>query len=252
MDFMLAQATAVFLVFCRVGCAIMLLPGFGSPRIPMTVRLFLALVISAAIAASLPELSVPNLLEQSPLSLLSLIGQELAIGLFVGAMGSFFIHGVRLAGDTIANSIGLGGIPGVPIEGNDPTGHIASLLTLSVTLAIFAADFHLQAIAALAETYTVSPMGIGLDTQMMMSGMSNALRDAFLLSLQLASPFVAFSLLSNLILGLVGRLAPKVSIYFSVTGFMALFGLWLLIVVAPNTASLSARSYGSWLEGLVQ
>jgi flagellar biosynthesis protein FliR len=251
-DLVFQQGMAVALVFCRIGSAMMLLPGFGSPRIPMTVRLYLGLAISAALAAQLPSPSSSLLTLQQPLVALQLIGQEVIVGFFIGAMGSLFIHGVRLTGDVVSNCIGLGGIPGVPIEGYDPSGHISSLLTLTVTMAIFATDLHLQSIAALADTYSVSSIGAGLEADVIMAGISETLRDAFLLSLQLASPFIAFSLLSNLILGFVGRIAPKVSIYFSVTGLMALFGLWLLIIVAPNTASLGARSYGVWIEGLVQ
>ena len=33
---------ATFLIFCRVGTCLMLMPGFSSPRVPMRVRLFLA------------------------------------------------------------------------------------------------------------------------------------------------------------------------------------------------------------------
>ncbi|MGO4781228.1 flagellar biosynthetic protein FliR, partial [Lysobacter sp. 2RAB21] len=40
----------VFLIFCRVGAGMMMAPGLSSSRIPMNVRLFLALTVSLAVS----------------------------------------------------------------------------------------------------------------------------------------------------------------------------------------------------------
>ena len=45
---------AMFAAFCRIGACFMLLPGFGTVRVPMQVRLFVAIAISFAL---LPILS---------------------------------------------------------------------------------------------------------------------------------------------------------------------------------------------------
>ena len=38
-----------FILFCRVGGCLMLMPGFSSPRVPMMVRLFLCFAITLAL-----------------------------------------------------------------------------------------------------------------------------------------------------------------------------------------------------------
>ena len=53
-----ADTFTIFLVFCRVGGAIMLLPGFGEVFVPARVRLMIALaitlVLTPLVAPSLP------------------------------------------------------------------------------------------------------------------------------------------------------------------------------------------------------
>ena len=41
---------ATFLIFCRIGTCLMLMPGFSSPRVPVRVRLFLAVAVTLALA----------------------------------------------------------------------------------------------------------------------------------------------------------------------------------------------------------
>ena len=37
-----ATVLAAFLIFCRIGACLMLMPGFSSARVPLQVRLFVA------------------------------------------------------------------------------------------------------------------------------------------------------------------------------------------------------------------
>ena len=41
---------ALFLIFCRIGTCLMLMPGFSSSRIPAQVRLFLSFAITLALS----------------------------------------------------------------------------------------------------------------------------------------------------------------------------------------------------------
>jgi flagellar biosynthetic protein FliR len=239
--------TLAFLVFCRVGPAVMLLPGFSSPRIPVMIRLFLALVLALALApvASAQSPALPNLQDTGQFA--SIIGKEFALGLAIGATGSLLIHAARFAGDVISSCIGLAGIPGQPIDSNEPLGQIASLLTLSTTLIIFVSGLHLIAIGALGGTYTSLPIGelpaMGTIAQSYVSFASST----SLLALQVASPFIAFSLLSNLIVGIFGRLTPKISLYFSAVGIIAVVGIALFAVSVHSSVTLFGGKYEAWL-----
>lgn len=244
---LLDHFTLVFLVFCRVGPAIMLLPGFSSPRIPVMIRLFLALVLSLALApmASAQGAVRPNLQDTGLFA--STVAKEFALGLAIGATGSLLIQAARFAGDVISSCIGLAGIPGQPVDGNDPLGQIASLLALSVTLIIFASGLHLMAIGALGRTYVSLPIGQLPEMANLAASFVSVASSAFLLALQVASPFIALSLLSNLVVGLFGRLTPKISLYFSAVGIIAVIGIALLAVSVHSSVMLFGGRYESWL-----
>jgi flagellar biosynthetic protein FliR len=240
-------ALLAFMVFCRIGTAIMLLPGFSSPRIPVPVRLFLALVLSLAVAPLvsmldpvLPDMNRPDVFAAA-------IGREFVLGLAIGATGSLLIHAARFAGDVISSSIGLGGIPGQPVDSQDPLGQIATLLAMSMTLFIFASGLHLAAVQALIRSYSTLPMGNLPDPSVLVQSYVSFARDSFLLALQVASPFIAFSLLSNFVVGLIGRLTPKISLYFSAVGVIAVVGLALFAISVNYSLTLFADKYGSWL-----
>ena len=73
-----------FIVFCRIGARLMLVPGFSSVTIPAQVRLFVALVTTFALAPLLTSTLRPLLADAMPLALAFLICSELLIGSVIG------------------------------------------------------------------------------------------------------------------------------------------------------------------------
>jgi flagellar biosynthetic protein FliR len=241
-------AILAFVVFCRVGAALMLLPGFSSPRIPVMVRFFLALALSFSLAPFVAEQA-----QQSPGSLaanelVTVLVREVVIGLAIGATGALIVHGARLAGDVISSSIGLGGIPGQPVDANEPLGQLAALFTLAITMFIFASGLHLVALRGLIGTYSSLPVGTLPPIDSVVQSYVRFARDTSLLALQIASPFLALSLLCNFIVGLLGRMTPKLSLYFSALGLIAVVGIALLAVSAQSALNLFGDFYLSWLN----
>ena len=94
-----ADLFSLVLVFARIGSAIMLLPGFGevyvSGRIRLIIALALTLVITPVVGTHLPDLP------KGPLELFVLIGSEVLIGLFLGALARFLVSSLHVAGVVI-------------------------------------------------------------------------------------------------------------------------------------------------------
>ena len=101
-----AEVFVLFMVFVRVGAALMLVPGFGEVSVPRTIRLALAialsLVIGPGVSADFPAL--PG----SPVALLVLIAGEAAVGVLMGAAARLTMSGLQVAGTVIAFQSGLG------------------------------------------------------------------------------------------------------------------------------------------------
>ena len=236
-----------FFIFCRVGTAFMLLPAFSSTRFPIFVRIIIAIAISVSF--------VPYLAGQAPRveallasggGLLALI-TEMAAGLAIGFAGYCYLHAVRFAGIFITNMIGLAGIPGQPIEGSEPSSHVSNLLNLAATALIFSTGLHLLSIGALLETYQTFPVGEVFELRSFTDSLLVPLRDTSLLVLQISSPFIVFTVLVNFALGVAGKMTPRVSTYFALTGAIIMGGVFLLAIAAPQLLSVATNAYGDWL-----
>ena len=100
-----ANIFAAFLVFARLGSALMLLPGFGevyvAPRLRLVLALGLTLLATPAVAATLPPL--PG----EPIGLLLLLGGEIAVGLFLGSVARILLAALEVAGSVVSVQLGL-------------------------------------------------------------------------------------------------------------------------------------------------
>ena len=80
----------VFVLFCRIGAAMLLMPGLSSSQIPAQVRLFLAIALSLALAPLLLPSVRPAVAGAEPLALLWIIAGELLVGLLIGLLARVF------------------------------------------------------------------------------------------------------------------------------------------------------------------
>ena len=81
---------AVFLIFCRVGGCFLMMPGFSSNRVPMNIRLFIALTASLALSPLILGNLQLNLRGQSPLAVLWWITSETLTGILIGFLGRIY------------------------------------------------------------------------------------------------------------------------------------------------------------------
>ncbi len=150
-----------FLLFCRISGCLMLMPGFSSPRVPVTVRLFLCVAISLALTPFLGETIGKIVDNASAFSLLKLIVSETLIGSLIGLMGRIFFAALETLGTSIAMQIGLANALGVSVEDNESTPSIADFLIFLATTLLFVTDQHLEVIRGLVASYRTLPVASG-------------------------------------------------------------------------------------------
>ena len=121
---------AAFVVFSRIGACLMLMPGFSSPRIPVQVRLFIALALSLALTPLQADDVAPARRRARRSRLLRLMVSELLIGATIGLLGRFFFIALETIGMAISMAIGLTSNIGAPVDEDEPLPAVATLLTL--------------------------------------------------------------------------------------------------------------------------
>lgn len=242
-----SQLFAVFLLFCRIGGCLLLAPGFSSPRVPVHVRLFGALALTAAISPMLAG-EMANATEGVPQEQrMLLIIHETVIGAAIGLMARFFILALQFGATAISNFIGLSGIPGIPLEEGDTGSPLATLVSSAAVMLFFALGLHIELIRAVVESYQVLKPEVDLPIGALTSNMLKVLSETWLLALRLAAPFLLYGVTVNFALGLGNRFAQQLSMYHATTGVVMLGGFLLLYLVWMDWILAFATAYQGWL-----
>ena len=227
--------------FCRVSGFMLLLPGFASLRVPMRVRLFIAAGIAVALA---PNIALPSPNPLSPI----LIACEITIGVVLGILARVYFLALNFAAVTMASFMGLAAMPGVPVDTDEAQAALPSLITLTATALVFFSGLHVPLLMALADSYEVLKPGDWLAPALMLETYQDTLREAFLLALQLAMPFLAYGLLINLGIGLANKMSPQVPVYFISMPYVIAGGLVLLYGLGPNLVAVFIDNFAARLQ----
>ena len=226
-----AQVFLILLVFTRVGSAMLLLPGFGEPYVPPRARLFLALMISLIITPILGD-TLPAMPE-SAANLLVLLAGEFLIGAFFGTIARLFLSALTTAGMVMAYMSSMANA-----LTNDPSaaqqGSIAgTFLVVIAVLMIFTLNLHHTMLAAVIDSYQLFVPGQVPPVADFADMVTRVVAKTFLLSFQIAAPFVVMGLIFFLGVGILGRLMPQMQVFFVAMPLQIAAGLAVLALVLP-------------------
>lgn len=233
---------AAFLAFCRIGACFMLMPGTSSVRVPLQIRLFVAIAVTFGLLSFLWDRIYP-FADPHPAILVPMIASELLIGGLIGAMTRLYMEALRFIGAAIAMQIGLTSMGGTAVEEPEPQAALAGIISLSALLFLFVFDFHHEVIRALISSYTVAPVNVFFNPQAALVDVTDTLSDSFFMVLRLGSPFLAYAILVNLTIGFVNKLTPQIPIYFISLPFVIAGGMFIFYFAVGTMLSLFADSF---------
>nr|WP_321454770.1 flagellar biosynthetic protein FliR [uncultured Cohaesibacter sp.] len=229
---------AVFLIQCRIGACLMIMPGFGSPRIPTNIRLFLSLAVSLALAPML----VPHVEQSLPDTNLGrvalLIATELITGISIGLVGRIFMTALATFGNYAATFMNLAAMGGSPLESDEALPPMVHIITMTAVVMMFISGIHWQLISGLVSSFSVIPPGLSFDAQGSLIQIVDTFSEAFVVALRVASPFVLYSILANLSLGLMNKFTPQIPVYFISMPFVIMGGLILTMFVVSEMVGI--------------
>lgn len=239
---------AVFLLFCRIGGCLMLMPGFSSVRVSPQIRVLIAIAVTLALSPLLIGQARAAIGDASPAALGFLIFTELLIGALVGLLAAFFFLALQFMANAMATYVGFSILPGLGVDSPEPEPSLASLLMISATLLFFLTDLHWEVLRAIVATYTTLPIGGGFGVQSGLIQVADRLSEAFLIALRLSGPFVVYAIILNLAVGLTNKLTPQIPVYFISLPLFLAGGLLLLYFSAGDMLNQFILGFAGWLE----
>ncbi len=238
---------AVFFVLCRIGPCLMQLPGLSSARVPVRVRLFIAIALSFVVT---PMLSGVDILKSTgPATLLATIVFEFIVGTSIGLVSRIYVAALEFGASAVSHFIGLSGL-GTGIDHDEPTAPVSTLITVAATVVLLILDLHRLMITVLVESYSAIPIGAVPNAAVGVRLLVDTLGSAFLLSVQVTAPFIIYGILVNLMFGILGKLVPQVSSYFISVPFLAIGGLVILYFSLAQMMMIFSRIVNAALSRL--
>jgi flagellar biosynthesis protein FliR len=226
----------------------MFMPGFSSPRVPVQMRVFIAISITLALAPILLPTVKAAIQQLTPHAGAELILAETTRGVLIGLMGRFFFLALEFVGALAATAAGFTNMPGIPIESSESVSEFAAFITLSATVLFFLTGQHWEVLRALLDSYRALPITTSYAAQPGLALMTDVLSRAFFLGLQIASPFIIYSIGINVLFGIANKLTPQIAVYFISLPFVIMGGLLVLYFIVAELLGLFMTGFAHWLQ----
>jgi flagellar biosynthetic protein FliR len=239
----------IFLIFCRIGGCMLIAPALSSNRIPIQIRLFLALTVSLALSPVLLDKISSGLAGLAPAVMLTWIASELLIGLLIGLLARVYFFALQTMLSAVSMALSYGGMPGTLIDEAEPLPAISSLIMMVATAAIFLSDLHWELFRGLIASYSRMPAGQGIGLQSSLTELVDQAGAAFTVSLRISSPFLLYAVIVNLVAGLMNKLTPQIPVFFIATPFVMMGGLFVMYFAAQDYVLLFMEAFAAWLRG---
>lgn len=234
------------MIFLRFGSAMMLMPGFMTSYVNPQFRLSIAIVITIVL--------IPTLSTQLPavpsdtLILLQDILFEITIGVFLGVLMQILFAALSLAGNLAGQAIGFANA-----QVFDPTFQTQSIvietfLSILAITVVFMTNLHHLMLSAVVDSYHLFPIGAKLPLSDFADSLSQTLNQSFIMGFKIGSPFIAFTIIFYVGMGLMSRLMPQLNIFFLSLPLQIYLGLSVLFLTTPMMILWFTRYYETGLE----
>jgi len=244
-----AEIYGFLLVFVRVAAALSMLPGFGEMAVPMRARLAAALAVALALSAVVAGL--PAGPPAHPSDLLRHVFGEFAAGMVIGVAARILFASLQIAGQVIAQTVGLSNIFALPGTGFEAGSVLGAYLMIGGLVLVFVTDLHHAMIGALLHSYTLMPPATVPAMNDLAKLTADAVAQSFRLAAEFAAPFLVLGFVYNVGLGLINRAMPHFAVFFiglpvSIAGGLLLMAITLTAILGTFIAAYGAffRQFG--------
>ncbi len=237
------------LVFLRIGSAILLMPGFAASYVTERQRLTIALAVTLVLVPFLSSYLPPA--PADFLDFLKLALFEITYGIFIGVFMQMLYSALSMVGNFAGQAIGFSNA-----QIFDPTFQTQSIvletfLSIIALTVIFITDLHHLMLSAVVDSYRLFPVGMPLPFGDFSDFLSRTANESFIIGFKIASPFIAFSIVFYVGMGLISRLMPQLNIFFLSLPLQIYLGLGLLFITTPMMILWFAKFYENGLMKFV-
>jgi flagellar biosynthetic protein FliR len=226
------------IILLRLSGIMLFAPLFNSQSVPMHIRAAFALVVAYILAPSLPLTSIPTGLGLANITGIA-IGEILS-GVLLGFAAACVFAGFQFAGQTISFQLGFSLINQIDPQTNVEAPVFSFIQNYIGLLFFLLINGHHWFLLAINESFGALPVGgIHIDAPVM-EWLLHLSSQLFVIGLRIAGPIIAVTIITDVILGIIGRAAPQIHII--------IVGMPLKVLVGFSCLSLSFYFLPRYLE----
>ena len=217
----------LFLASLRIGVVLLFLPILGGEFLPTRIRVLFAFAIGLLVA--------PPVLDQVPtngVALAQALTREFMIGATIGFFCRLFLLAPTLAGDMIAQELGIRMAQEVDPNTRIPTTPIGRLYEIVFFLFFLITNGHHDVFRALGRSFQTLPLG-GDTIPGSVAGAANGLALCLRHALMIAIPLFSVLLVLSFVLALLSKSVPQINIMNFGFGARLLGGFLLSSLLFP-------------------
>jgi flagellar biosynthetic protein FliR len=226
------QIIVILLMFIRIFSIFFLAPLFSHKSIPATLRAAIAIVILILIYPVVPH---PDGISADIdlFALVFLILKEASLGLIIGFAGMVVLSTMRFSGSILGRIMGLKEGNLIDPLFNESIGPLAQYQFILFMLLFLGVDGHHFIIKLMVKSFNVIPLGSIVISGQLVSKFVQMIGQMFVLSVQYASPIIAFLILTSVAFGIVGRAVPEMNLLIMLLPIKIFVGLMGMVVIFP-------------------
>jgi len=227
-------------ILLRVSGIVIFAPFFGSPSIPYQVRIAFALVTSLLMTHLVPLNFVSDGIGLTGITLI-FIG-EIISGMILGLAAQLVFAGIQYAGQLISLQVGFSLIKLIDPQTNVESSVFSFIHNYIGLLIFLLLNGHHWFLRAVHESFQFMPVG-GIQIQSaLVDHFVNLSSQIFVIGVRIAGPIIVVTIITDIVIGIIGRAAPQLHIL--------ILGLPLKLLVGFSCMSFSLYFIPQYLENL--
>lgn len=199
------------LVISRVAGMFSALPVFGGRRLPLQIRVVTILAITLVCFPILTLTPPPMPSDTFALGLLAL--REVMIGLTLSFITQIIFSAVEFSGQIIGMQMGFTIASIIDPTHGTQTQVMSVMQSLLATLMFLALNIHHLFIRTIVDSFHIIPLGVWHLNGEIISFLTRATAEIFVLGVRLAAPVMVALLLTSVVLGIMARAFPQMNVF---------------------------------------
>jgi flagellar biosynthetic protein FliR len=238
------RVIVLVLALARVGGLFIMGPIFASRTAPVRVRaavvFFMTLAMLPLVGATPPALAA----DAGAAVVLGMMGFETLVGFTLGLVAQLTFGAVQMAGQLAGIQMGIGLSNLIDPQTEEHITSLAQWQNLLALLIFLSIDGHHILIRAVADSFTVLPLGGGMPSAAGFGIVLDLAGGLFVVALKIAAPVMVLLLMVNAAMGVLSKLIPQLNVFIVGFPLNVAAGLFVMAASQPFTVRLLVASFG--------